>query len=280
MASANINAITHTVTSNASSGIGTLRQLVNDAASGDTIMFNTAITSIILSSQIRIEKDITIIGGSGNTILSGGNSSKIFIFNGEFEVTIKNINFTRGNVVISGGAIEVNNSIFNGSTLTLENCNFSQNYATVGGAAIYIVVQRFTSVIAINCNFTNNSCSYHGGAVCAHDVNSFFTAINCSFRNNTAPEGGALYLGSAVNNGPPSTLIDCVFENNTATEGGAIYIFGRSTLDISNSRIGFNSAVRGGGLYIGSGDNVVYDNDNVWYENHATEAGGAYYSEP
>ncbi|HEY6329725.1 MAG TPA: choice-of-anchor tandem repeat GloVer-containing protein, partial [Blastocatellia bacterium] len=70
------------VTTNADTGSGSLRTVIADAASGDTITFAAALdglTITLTSGEILINKNLTITGpGSGMLSISGSNSSRIF----------------------------------------------------------------------------------------------------------------------------------------------------------------------------------------------------------
>ena len=85
LAALNANAATLTVTSNADAGAGSLRQIVANAASGDTIVFAPNVTHITLTSGAIVIDTInrssgmriTIDGGDG-VIISGNNNTSIF----------------------------------------------------------------------------------------------------------------------------------------------------------------------------------------------------------
>ena len=61
----NIYATTHTVTNSNDTGAGSLRQTIQNANSGDSIVFATDVNYITLTSgQIEITKNLTIDGGN------------------------------------------------------------------------------------------------------------------------------------------------------------------------------------------------------------------------
>ena len=77
--------VTLTVTNTNDSGAGSLRQVVADATSGDTINFNLSgcpCTITLTSGEIAINKNLTITGSGTNQLtISGNNASRIFFVN-------------------------------------------------------------------------------------------------------------------------------------------------------------------------------------------------------
>lgn len=76
-------AATVSVTSTADSGSGSLRQAIADAAPGDTITFALPNPSTItLTSELVIAKDLTIVGpGAAALTISGNNTTRAFFVN-------------------------------------------------------------------------------------------------------------------------------------------------------------------------------------------------------
>ena len=69
-----------TVTNLNDSGPGSLRQAILDAAPGDTISFGSQLsgTLVLLSGQLTIDKDLTIVGpGTSRVALAGANYSRV-----------------------------------------------------------------------------------------------------------------------------------------------------------------------------------------------------------
>lgn len=78
------------------SGAGSLRELIGIAASGDTINFQEDLNgTIILSSQLYIDKNLNITGlGSDIITISGNNQSRIFKINLPYNVNVTISNLT------------------------------------------------------------------------------------------------------------------------------------------------------------------------------------------
>ncbi|WP_279380107.1 GLUG motif-containing protein, partial [Sporosalibacterium faouarense] len=113
-------AVTHTVTSAANDGSGSLRQVLLDATAGDVVEFDTeqmGSNSILLSAPIQIDKDITINGAGKEIKLDGNNTTRVLDIIDGVSVKLENLTIQNGkdseNIV--GG-------INNEGSLTLLNC--------------------------------------------------------------------------------------------------------------------------------------------------------------
>ncbi len=165
---------TLTVTNTADSGAGSLRDCVQKAAPGDTIVFSPAIDNqtITLKSQIQISNVLTITGrvvGVGGALvdkISGGNATRIFdINNAATNVSFNALVLENGEVTgDNGGAILVEPNC----ALGLSNCILQNNTAHVGGGVGgnggAIENDGITNG-SNNCLFTNNVADNQGGAI-------------------------------------------------------------------------------------------------------------------
>jgi hypothetical protein len=152
-----LRGITFTVSNTNNSGVGSLRQAIDDAnntAGADVIVFNSTLanqTITVVSPFLVITSDMTINGsGAANLTISGGNTSRIFwIQNGT--ITIQNLTLADGYAkggdgsgggMGAGGAIFMhegrqdpsNNNLLSGSIdLRLVNVILKNNKA-IGGS--------------------------------------------------------------------------------------------------------------------------------------------------
>jgi len=245
---------TNIVYSDADDGsVGTLRDVINNADSGDKITFADSVygktitlsestdpstntdNSFTISENIIIEgpsdpnKVVTISGGTDQQIIDG-NAQQIFNVESTGELTISNlklINASEDNANNCGGAI------YNGGNLTVDNVTFSDNNATSGGAAIY----------------NNGTLSV---------TNSLFTDNKSS--GNT-PLGGAIYTDHDI------SIDSSTFTGNQIIGGDGGAIYGENcTVTIKNSTIQNNHADgSGGGIAMSSNENsvLVRSNDTI-----------------
>jgi hypothetical protein len=234
-----------TVFSNADSGLGSLRDSIAAAQSGDTIIFDPSLAyeSITLSSgPLALSSNLAIDGlGADLLAISGNNASQLFTLSGTAQVTLANLTLTEG-VSNQGGAVFIGGS----AALTLESDILSGNQAVgdsngnaLGGAVYNSAGASLTveNTVFVN-NQTNGTTHSFGGAL----ANAGTLAITgAAFTGNAAigstanifpsppAQGGS--QGGAVGNldGSTSTITLSAFTGNQSlgtgtggAEGGAI----------------------------------------------------------
>ena len=132
------------VTSTEDSGAGTLREAVANALPGDTIAFAPDLPGdeITLSSQINLNKNLTIIGpGTKQLTISGGGQTQVFVITASAAVTITSLTIADGRTDFGqGGGIQ------NLGTLKLTNATLKNNLAQDGGALYSTGILTLTNV--------------------------------------------------------------------------------------------------------------------------------------
>jgi len=134
---------TITVTSNADSGVGSLRSALSSAVAGDIITFNASMT-VNLNSQLVISKNLTIEGdldhnGTPDVTLSGQYKTQVLMVNSGITATLDGLVITQGLAVGNGAAAGVDGTaamgggIVNAGNLTLNNVTVTSNAASGGG---------------------------------------------------------------------------------------------------------------------------------------------------
>ncbi|MCP4702457.1 MAG: hypothetical protein GY862_37200, partial [Gammaproteobacteria bacterium] len=199
------------------SGAGSLRLAIADACAGDTIAFDAGIAgqTITLNSQLSIKKDLTIDGTGQNITVSGGNSRRVFEITAG-NVTLTEFSIVNGNTINSvgdnGGGINHAGS----GTLTLSNVTVDNNTAAADGGGLYNIV---SGTVNINDSvFSNNAATANGGGIKNDDV---LTLSGVTVNNNSSGGGGA-----------------------------GIYSSGSGSINITDSRILFNTG--GNGIFQGA----------------------------
>jgi len=247
-----------TVTNINDSGAGSLRKAIADVCPGGKINFHPSLAgqTILLSSTLLIDKDLTIDGGKQSIAIDGGGSHRIFKVTMTSDLTLNGLMIKNGsynvpceNVTSCGGGI------YNDGILTVTNGTFSGNFAQAGGA---IFVGRGTASIS-NSTFWGNSATYVGGGIL--NWIGTLTVTNSTFYDNSAQQGGAIY-----NDLSSLTLSNSTFSGNTATQGGALYNAGMP-LNVTNNIMANSNAAND--CYNEDGAGVVSTNVNNLVENNA-----------
>ncbi|MDB9495479.1 DUF4347 domain-containing protein, partial [Spirulina major CS-329] len=234
---------TQTVTNLNNTGTGSLRDRINLATSGDSIVFNVAGTITLNreagwdASSLRFSsKTLTIDGG--NQIIIDGNQQESIFFVEDSTLNLSNITLQNANAggLSNGGGVNLSNS-----TLNLENSQIVNNTVTQQGGGIY---GDATSVITIhNSTLSGNIAQQQGGGIAsANPAANAITVSNSTLSNNRSnSDGGGIFTQNA-------SLINTTVSGNIATNnGGGLAASGHLTL--RNSTIAFNQAgISGGGI--------------------------------
>lgn len=254
---------TLTVTSNADSGAGSLRQAIADAASGDTIAFDAALNGSVItltSGQLVISKNLSILGpGPGQLALNGNGASRVFhlansVAGPRFTISISGLSITNGYTTLGGGGIGTDSDYNRPLTITLSNCviranrHTGSNYTAGGGMAF----NRYSTATVVDCEVANNSAGGNGGG--GAWINGECTLNRVTFVGNTTEGsgGGVLMRGNAL-----TSILNCTFSGNSSTYsswndavvgGGALFTQENGNVRIYNSTFTGNSATRCGGI--------------------------------
>jgi predicted outer membrane repeat protein len=218
-----------TVTNTNDNGTGSLRDAINTAAPGDTIMFNLSLpaTIALTTGEVDISQNLTIAGPGANLLtVSGNNSSRAFSVGLGGALSISGLTIAHGSApAVFGGAI------FSKGALSVTNCILSNNTSGVGGA---IATEIAGSLTVAGCTFVGNSAVGNGGAILASEVPC--TVINSTFSGNSGHDGGALYIDNQ------GTIVNCTISGNSAeaSGGGGIFVT-EGTLNLQNTIIGGNT---------------------------------------
>jgi len=273
-----------TVTNNADSGPGSLRQAIATIASGGTITFNSSLAgqTITLSSPLSITNSMTI-DGSGLTpmvAISGNNVVGIFEIGKNLTTSIKYLVLKNGlmtglNYTSFGAAVFVDlNSI-----LSIDHVTFSGNHAYEAGA---LFVSASASATVTNSEFDSNSSQTAGGAIYVISRGNLTVKYSVFTTNSATNDGGAIDLESAGTR----QLDHNTFSSNAAGSGGAIVInqTSNSQTTLAENLFSGNSSSLGGGaggaLYISQSSfpATLSMVNNTFYNNTAANVGGAIYS--
>lgn len=257
-----------TVSNTADSGVGSLRDAIGNANAGDTIQFNFSTPdSIIVASELVLDKDLFLIGPGADILnISGNLVTRILKINTGTNIFISGLTFNNGAVPNgSGGAI-----LNEGGDITIEHSIFLDNNAFRGGAISNQIEDQSTG------------------------TNSKMTLNYCRFLSNRANSGGGAIYNMAING--DSSILELnychVSTNRSSGFGGGIQniaedtgVFGRGTAicRIQNSSITYNSSGFGGGISTGVGGpmqggtaRLILRNSTISENEGSSQGGGIY----
>ena len=223
------------------SGPGSLRQAIADAQPGDTINFDDSLDeqTIVLSSTLQIDKDMTIDPSVTRIRVSGNDTVRVFDIAGSPQVTMRKLIIIHGNAASGyGGGINVGSGL-----VTLDRCGLSQNSAAQGGG---FYVGPLGTLKIEGCIIGFNSAANFGGA--GYNEGLLSISANTLIRFNDAFFGGSAIWNSAsgtLSIGSARAITPTTISDNTSS--GAFFgtILNRGVLTMTDTVV-FSNTVPGG----------------------------------
>lgn len=268
------------VTSNADSGVGSLREAIataNANKEADTITFASGVTSITLTggelvlSETGADNRTTI---KGPVSISGNDASRIFTVKPGVFAALSSLTLTNGRATGDGGAI------VNQGGLDLIGTTVKDSFATGKSGAVQLTSGTLDIV---NSTLSGNRADQWGGAIGADDGR--LTISSSTLTNNRADadangsgDGGAISYPPKV----VASLFNSILAGNTKANGTADDMTGGANLhkDSSNNLIGNSSVTLGlthgtNGNQLGNGGSGVIDINTVLDTTLKDNGGGA-----
>jgi len=289
-----VQAAVFTVTTDADSGPGSLRQAVFDADAtpgADQITFDDGLSTIGLTSgQIDITETLTITGpATGQTIDAGGNSRVLAVTVADQSLTLENLTVT-GGITRANGVFETTcgddtgegGGICAPGDVTLINSTVSGN-STAGdsadGGGLFV---RNGSATLTNSTVSGNSTAgqfANGGGLHVYAADATLTNSTVSGNSTAGLNAGGGGLAAVYGN---ATLTNSTVTSNTTTGGGVsgggggVFVRNRNAT-LTNSTVSGNSTAgqfaSGGGFYV-VGGNATLTNSTVTANQSGDGAGG------
>jgi len=233
--------------------------------------------NITVASHFLTTQDTSYID---QTIIDGGNTDKVVIFENEEDSTTLLTGFTIQNGYASGSYPEdLGGGIYcHTSNPTLSHLKIIDNTARNGGG---ICCVEANPVVKHTTFDENNAEDGAGGAICCLD-NSNPSLQDLTIINNTATNGG----GGIYSDGSMFVLENAIIDGNYTTasglyaygQGGGLCLYNGAEPTIENVIINDNSSHFGGGIYCNGSFPIL---DNVQITNNSTSGpgGGMYFTE-
>lgn len=245
------------VTNTNDSGSGSLRKAIDDVVSGGNVGFSSLFSdpqTILLKSELRVTKNLTISGPGANLLtVSGNNTVRVFNIGGfspGVTVMISGLKISGGRAPNNdfGGGIEKNFG-----DLTISNCVITGNNvpgtSSFGGGG---GIDNFEGPLTITGSvISGNSANGYGGGILS-DGGTLTVNDSTISENSTRLGGGIFFLNAAAN------VSRTTISGNTAVSQGGGVLIQDGSLNIVNSTVSGNSAnnaaAAGAGLQINAVD--------------------------
>ena len=179
----------YTVTTNANSGAGTLREAINNANAGGggviTIPANTNIT--LNGGELTITSEIEI-HGNHSTVNANGLSRVFYIQHADAApVVLRDLIITGGVSSDNGAGVNV----FDYANLDMIGCTVKGNVAQLLGGGVFADYQ--STVTLTDCAIVDNSSNSSGGGIATYNATVEMANVTVA-ANQARSSGGGLYL--------------------------------------------------------------------------------------
>jgi hypothetical protein len=260
----------YVVTTNASTGSGSLYQAIEDANSHqglDTILFDVNVRDTIYTSSCLpvITESLVIVGPGADVLVLNSDFGCRVIETDDFydnSLHVYGLTLTQGGGISGAGA----GLFLDGGTNYFYNCKITGNdntYPNIAGGGVYIFGGY---AYFYDCEITNNK-SYIGGSGITSAASAKVFIYNSVISNNTTySSGGAKGGGGIYNVGEMYIENSTISGNYHPTYGGGIYnlLYNRK-IHLNHVTITNNSADYGGGIY--NRDEDENGTDTIWLKN-------------
>jgi fibronectin-binding autotransporter adhesin len=174
-------------------GVGdvSLREALTTVSDEGVVLFDPNVFpgTIALSSEIVVDRPVTIFGYDRGVTISGGGATRLFRFNNPVDIVLESLHLTNGTATGDGGAIFVNSAF-----VDLHRVSLTENSAARGGA---ILLVDDGSITLEDCLLAHNTAAELGGGIM--NFGGTITIENSTLAHNTASGGGAIWnQGGAI----------------------------------------------------------------------------------
>jgi len=274
------------VTVTADSGLGSLRDAIDDANTtpgADTIVFDGSLNgqTILLDSVIIVTETLTITGpGSAQLTIERNAPFDMDLL--AFQPAAIDNDFTvsgltlLGDGALGGSGIIVNNNEEVPRSVVVDDVVISDMVTAINGAGMNVNVLSGSLTITDSV-FRRNASGANGGAVHAFNVGGQVTITDSEFSSNEATlAGGAVSINGAAS----VTVQGTSFSSNVADSfGGGLVVSTGGGLVIESSSFTSNAGEKGGGIYSAALTEAANISDSVFTDNDGFLGGGGIYIE-
>jgi hypothetical protein len=280
---------TETVTNNDDVGPGSLRQAINNAAEGETIVVPAGIGTIALDSEeLSVSHSLTIDGaGLASTVISGSGVLPVIAIKGSITVSISGVTITDGLAREPGGIVEGGGMTVAGATVTLANSAVSDNTADAsdsgtkpggiaeGGGIAVLMGAHLTLIdttVSGNRALANASGTASGGIAEGGGIftrESSLAVFGGGIRENLVESSGA--SGSVAAGGG----LDYRGSASTTATLEGLEVAGNVVVGDATSATGSGGDLEGGGIDLFEGSGSATLSDLAIADNSESATGGS-----
>lgn len=233
------------VTSTFDSGIGSLRDALEDTSSERSIIFDPALsgeTIILNGEELLIDKSLVIDASNlpnGITINANQRSSVMQIAPGS-NVELNSLTLTGGLANTDspqdgrGGGIFANSSGTNSIRLSLENCTLFRNSANSFGGGIYFNGRSLSRGLSLdNCTLTGNFSEFRGAAIALDNSTAggvLLDLTHCTLANNLLPFAGSAISVRATSGEARVSLENSILHVLPSSRNSALVVSGNVSI--------------------------------------------------
>ena len=244
------------VTNLNNSGPGSLRQVIADAAPGDTITIELAGTIILTSGELVVDKDLSLIGpDAANLNISGNHASRVI--NNSAHLTISSLTIRDGEAGLGqgGGILNVGSGV-----LTIINSVIASNHAQAGAGVFNSSGGELQ--VANSTFFANLTQAINAGAASGAGIYNAGPGGVASITNSTFSTNNGQDNGSGLYNDATATVTNSTFTLGQATSS-AVYNDKNGNLQLNNVTITLNTGIQQATGLIANGGSVNVANSII-----------------
>ena len=269
-----------TVTSNADSGAGTLREAITKVCADGTINFDPSLNNsvITLTSELEVSQNVTITG-PGAELLSISGDDLVRVLNISNNAAHVNLD---GLTIRNGATFQGGSGIRNTGILTLTHTVVRDNTSTnigLGGGGILNFQGQVTLIESVIRDNQTDATASSGAGI--NNENGTVIVISSTIHNNQTKQVGS--DGAGIYNRGTLTITNSYVTSNTvagtASNGGGIWTLARALIagTVISGNTTLAAGTNGAGIYIA--ENAIYTiiTDTLIQGNQAAAKGAGIY---
>jgi parallel beta-helix repeat protein len=260
---------------------------------------------------VRLSTLDVIGAGASKLAIDGAGADRVFVHYGKGTLTLGGMtvrngaNILTGGYYVAGGACIISSGYIRLDHSTVSGCH-SEGEGAYGGGVLARRVSLYTSTlsgnVAIGSHPATYTAAYGGGAFAYRGIAALYdssvsgnrTSFNPTDIHGSYDIGGGIFAdnggivmrstiqgnysfgtGGGIAGRSGFSVTDSTISGNTAKGkgGGGIFVRMSDTMNVSNSTIAYNSALKGGGIYVVGTPQAFVVQSTIVADNAASSSG-------